>query len=62
VVEPVAASEAAIADVDESEDVEPVAASEAAIADMDESEDIESAAVEPAEEGSWRDAWMFVEE
>lgn len=36
---------------------EPVAAAEAEIAEMEESEE-----VEPAEEGSWRDAWMFVEE
>jgi hypothetical protein len=35
---------------------EPVVA-EAEIAEMDASEE-----VEPAEEGSWRDAWMFVEE
>jgi hypothetical protein len=37
--------------------VEPVVAAEAEIVDMGESEE-----VEPVEEGSWRDAWMFVEE
>ncbi len=37
--------------------VEPVTAVDAEIAETDEAEE-----VEPAEEGSWRDAWMFVEE
>ncbi len=37
--------------------VEPVAAAEAEIVDTGEAQE-----VEPVEEGSWRDAWMFVEE
>jgi hypothetical protein len=37
--------------------VEPIAGAQAEIAEIDESEEDE-----PAEEGSWRDAWMFVEE
>jgi hypothetical protein len=37
--------------------VEPVAAAEGEIAETDESDE-----VEPAEEGSWRDAWMFMGE
>jgi hypothetical protein len=57
VVEPVAGAEAEIVEMAESDEVKPVAAAEAEIVEMAESDQ-----VKPAEEGSWRDAWMFVGE
>ncbi len=42
--------------------VEPVAAAQAEIVAVEEPEIAEAQALEPAEEGSWRDAWMFVKE
>ncbi len=42
--------------------VEPVVTTEAEISETDAPVEVEPAAAEPAEEGSWRDAWMFVEE
>jgi hypothetical protein len=53
-IEPIAGAEAAsIAGAE----IEFIAGAEAEIAEMDEPDE-----VEPAEEGSWRDAWMFVAE
>jgi hypothetical protein len=57
VVEPIPGAEAGGAAPGESDQVEPIADTEAGSAEVDESDE-----GEPAEEGSWRDAWMFVEE
>jgi hypothetical protein len=52
VVEPIVGAQAEIAEMDEPAEVEPIVGAETEIAVTD----------ELAGEGSWRDAWMFVEE
>jgi hypothetical protein len=58
VVEPIAGAQAEIAETDEPAGVEPIAGAQTEIAVTDKS----AGEDQPADEGSWRDAWMFVEE
>jgi hypothetical protein len=63
-VEPIVGVEAEVAKMDESEEVERAEVERAEVEHTEaEPVEVERAGVEPAaEEGSWRDAWMFVEE